>query len=124
VVFQWGRADTLPHWVRSEFDGDYLIPIAPLDDEVWICWDRDHGRPRIRDARGRLFDERHGPRDVHPDPAPPRWASLDEHLRGGEGWAATTAHMGKRSEWSVEAEERRWLVSSSWDCHARSLQDA
>jgi hypothetical protein len=124
MVFQWGHADTLPHWVRSGFDGDYLIPIAPLDDDVWICWDRDHGRPRIRDAQGRLFDERHGPRDVHPDPAPPPWASLDEHMRGGEGWAATTAHMGKRSEWAVEAEMRRWLVSSSWDCHARSLQDA
>lgn len=124
VVFQWGRADTLPHWVRIEFDGDYLIPIAALDDEVWLCWDRDHGRPRIRDAKGRLFDERHGPRDVHPDPAPPPWASLDEHLRGGEGWAATTAHMGTRSEWAVEAEGRRWLVSSSWDCHPRALRDA
>jgi hypothetical protein len=124
VVFQWGRADTLPHWVRSELDGDYLIPIAQLDDEVWICWDRDHGRPRVRAAGGRLFDDRHGPRDVHPDPAPPPWASLDERLRGGEGWAATTAHMGTRSEWAIEAETRRWLVLSSWDCHARSLQDA
>lgn len=124
VVFQWGHADTHPHWFRWSPNLDFLIPIAQIDEDVWICWDRDHRRPRVHAPGRGLVDGRHGPRDVHPDPAPPPWARPDEHLCGGRGWAATAAYVGPRSEVTVAAEGRRWLLLSTWDCDVPALQDA
>ncbi|MCX4241774.1 hypothetical protein [Paraliomyxa miuraensis] len=124
VVWQWGRPEPRPHWFRWSSNLDHLIPVALLDDDVWLCWDRDYHRPRIHAFERGVHDGCHGPRDVHPDPAPPPWASPDEALRGGRGWAATTAHAGKRSEVSIDADGQRWLLLSSWECNVSALHDA
>jgi hypothetical protein len=116
--FQWGGPDPAPRWYHPLPTAAYLIPVARLDEDVWLCWDRDHHRARIFDGHGRFHEARLGPRDVQPEPAPPPWTA--DAAPGGEGWAATAMRVGGRAASMIEARDRHWLSRSSFDGDARS----
>ncbi len=96
---------------------DHLLRIAALDEEVWLCWDRDDRRPTI-DIRHLAFGGTFGPRDVAPEKHPPPWAPPEAFAYGGSGWAASVLIRGDRSIDEVcVCPDRRWILMHSFPAY-------
>ncbi len=93
---------------------DHVLRLAALDQNVWVCWDRDMREP-VLDIQHETFQGDYGPRDVAPEKHPPPWAPPEAFAYGGTGWAATALLYGDRSvdEVCVHS-DRRWLLVHSF----------
>ena len=118
------RLDTHPRWFGSFPNSEFLIPVAQLDFDVWLCWDRDLRRPRVVRDGIDFIEGRHGPRDVVPEAGLPPWAAKDTREHHGRGWAATSACIPGRSAACLETDAQRWLTLSSQECDPAALLQA
>jgi len=103
-----------PFW-QIRFGNDHLLRLAVIDEDAWLCWDRDERHPVI-DVDHKPVPGRFGPRDVAPENAPPPWASPAAWALGGTGWAATMLHRySSQTEDQVFATpDKRFLLVHSF----------
>lgn len=96
------------------FGLDHVLRLAALDENVWLCWDRDLRVP-VLEIEHENFQGDFGPRDVAPEKHPPPWAAPEAFAYGGAGWATTTLRCGNRAIDEVcVSPNRRWLLLHSF----------
>lgn len=107
-------SDSRPSW-RIRFGHDHLLRLAVIDNDAWLCWDRDERRPVI-DVDHNEVPGRFGPRDVAPEKAPPPWAPVETFALGGTGWAATmlSGRISQTEDQVFATPDRRFLLLHSF----------
>jgi hypothetical protein len=111
ITFFRNSPDAVTHrWFRS-YLAAHLMPIARLDLDVWLCWDRDFDRACVVKGHDQIIAGRWGPRDVMPEPQPPPWAEPEARTIGGERWAATMCDDHRRGGSAIVADPARgWCL--------------
>lgn len=109
--------DPKPHW-QIRYGHDHLLRLAVIDQDAWLCWDRDERHPVI-DIEHTAVKGRFGPRDVAPEKHPPPWALREAWALGGTGWAATM--LDRRSSQMEDqvfaTPDRRFLLVHSFPAY-------